>query len=82
MQLSLLLVSALSASVWAAPALPKVEPMLPDNIKSLSDYFNLLASKVQESRVLAIPPVCDLSKVTLPPGKRIGSLASARCNTD
>ncbi|KAK4114918.1 hypothetical protein N656DRAFT_767044 [Canariomyces notabilis] len=66
MKFSLLLLSALGASVWAAPAFPKVEAVVPENIRAISDYMNMLASKVQESRGLASPPVCDLSKVSLP----------------
>jgi hypothetical protein len=69
MKFSLLLLSALGASVWAAPAFPKVEAVVPENIRAISDYMNMLASKVQESRGLASPPVCDLSKVSLPEGK-------------
>ncbi|GAB1314884.1 Malate dehydrogenase [Madurella fahalii] len=68
MQLSLLLASALGVSVWAAPAFPNIEAIVPDNIQALSEYFNLLASKVQESRGMAMAPVCDLSAVALPPG--------------
>lgn len=70
MRASSLLVAALGASVWAAPAYPSIDPLdaLPDNIRAIMDYFNLLATKVQDSRLLANPPVCDLSKVSLPPG--------------
>ncbi|KAK4152928.1 hypothetical protein C8A00DRAFT_15803 [Chaetomidium leptoderma] len=66
----LFLVSALSASVWAAPTFPNLSPdaSIPDNIRTLSEYFNLLASKVQDSRLLAVPPVCDLSRMSLPAG--------------
>jgi hypothetical protein len=70
MHTSLLFVSALAASVWAAPTYPKIDASasIPDNIRTVSEYFNMLASKVQDSRLLNSPPVCDLSKVTLPAG--------------
>ncbi|KAL2170086.1 hypothetical protein VTG60DRAFT_5181 [Thermothelomyces hinnuleus] len=67
---SLLFASALVASAWAAPAYPKFDAAssLPDSIRALSDYFNLLASKVQDSRILDVAPVCDLSQVPQPAG--------------
>ncbi|KAL2162791.1 hypothetical protein VTH06DRAFT_6627 [Thermothelomyces fergusii] len=70
MRPSLLFAPALAASAWAAPAYPKLDAasMLPDSIRAISDYFNLLASKVQESRILDVAPVCDLSQVPLPAG--------------
>ncbi|KAK3297057.1 uncharacterized protein B0H64DRAFT_116756 [Chaetomium fimeti] len=70
MHASLLFVSALAASVWAAPTYPKIDKAasIPDNIRTVSEYFNMLASKVQDSRLLDIPPVCDLSQVSLPAG--------------
>ncbi|KAL2126127.1 hypothetical protein VTI74DRAFT_1641 [Chaetomium olivicolor] len=63
-----LLLSALSATAWAAPTFPKItaDASIPENIRTISEYFNLLATKVQDSRILANPPVCDLSKVSLP----------------
>lgn len=68
MHASLWLVSALGASVFAAPTTPKVDTHtgMPGALGYLSDYFNLLASKVQESRLMAEPPVCDLSQVQQP----------------
>ncbi|KAK4127471.1 hypothetical protein N657DRAFT_678069 [Parathielavia appendiculata] len=66
MHASLLFVSALAASVWGAPAYPRITAV--DKIEGVSEYFNLLASKVQESRSRAGPPVCDLSGVSLPAG--------------
>jgi hypothetical protein len=39
---------------------------VPDRINAVADYFNLLASRVQESRLLAAPPACtDLSRAAL-----------------
>ena len=70
MHASLLFVSGLLASAWAAPTYPQVPDVsVPENIRAISDYFNLLAGKVQESRQLTFAPTCDLSKVTLPAGK-------------
>lgn len=34
----------------------------------MADYFNMLATKVQESKKLAAVPVCDLSKAQQPVG--------------
>ncbi|KAK4104814.1 hypothetical protein N658DRAFT_417996 [Parathielavia hyrcaniae] len=65
MHASVLLVSALAASVWGAPAFPKIN--LVDKLEGVTDYFNMLASKVQDSRSRG-PPVCDLSSVSLPAG--------------
>jgi hypothetical protein len=69
MHASLFLVSTLAASVWAAPTYPKITEDAADSIQSVSEYFNLLASKVQESRSWAAPPACDLSSVSLPAGE-------------
>lgn len=66
MRASLLLVPALSASVWSAPTFPKITAAVPANVVAVSQYFNLVASKVQQSRLLGQQPVCDLSKVSLP----------------
>lgn len=61
----------LAASVRAAPAFPSLE--LKDNsadaLQKLSDYFNLIAAKIQDSRNLASAPSCDLSKARMPAGK-------------
>jgi len=70
MHASLLLVSALSAaSVWAAPTFPKVSLDTSKSVDIISQYFNLLASKVQQSKAVGAAPICDLSKVSLPAGK-------------
>ncbi|KAK4250755.1 hypothetical protein C7999DRAFT_11535 [Corynascus novoguineensis] len=70
MHASLFFVPALAASVWAAPTYPMLDraARLPDSISVISEYFNLLASKVQESRLLDIPPACDLSQIPQPAG--------------
>ncbi|KAK4241117.1 protein CASP [Achaetomium macrosporum] len=68
MHASLLFLSALGASVWAAPTYPRIDAdaSVPDNIRTVSEYFNLLATKVRESRLLDAVPVCDLSHLPLP----------------
>ncbi|AEO63256.1 uncharacterized protein THITE_2108246 [Thermothielavioides terrestris NRRL 8126] len=88
MHASLLLVSALSASVCAAPTFPTIsaDTAVPDGINAVADYFNLLATKVQESRLLDKAPACDLSQAVLPssslpppsPGVRLKHIAIGR----
>ncbi|KAK4082168.1 uncharacterized protein Triagg1_1980 [Trichoderma aggressivum f. europaeum] len=71
MRSSTFLVSSLAIfGAQAAPALPKLDL---DSIKnpavaldSISSYFNLLASKVQLSKVQSVAPICDLSKAQMP----------------
>ena len=68
MHASLLLVSALGASVFAAPTFPSVDvnAAQPGDLDAISAYFNLLARKVQESKSLGQVPQCDISKAQLP----------------
>ncbi|KUI57936.1 hypothetical protein VP1G_05229 [Cytospora mali] len=69
MRTSTILVSALSAIAFAAPAHPKLnlDAALPtDAINDISQYFNMLASKTQEGRQMAGSPVCDLSNAQMP----------------
>ncbi|EGS17463.1 uncharacterized protein CTHT_0067900 [Thermochaetoides thermophila DSM 1495] len=63
-----LVASTLATCAWAAPPFPRINVLdtIPNNIRAISDYFNLLATKVQESKKLAAPPACDLSQVSLP----------------
>jgi len=70
MQLSILLASALSATALAAPAYPDLNlgAASPDGIATVSEYFTMLALKVQQSRMMSEAPVCDLSKAVLPTG--------------
>lgn len=74
MRASLFLTSALAVSAWAAPIFPKIDAdaSIPDNIRALSEYFGLLASKVHETRTHGTAPICDLSHVSLPAGKSTG----------
>lgn len=68
MHASTLLVSALGASVFAAPVFPDLNlgAALPGSIDTMTAYFTMLASKVQQSKLMSAAPVCDLSKATLP----------------
>ena len=65
---SVLLVPALAASVFAAPTFPSLntDAALPGSITVMSDYFNMLADKVQQSRLMSDVAVCDLSKAAVP----------------
>jgi hypothetical protein len=70
MHASILLLSALGASVFAAPAYPVLnkDAVTPGGVDSVSEYFNMLATKVQQSRNMAAIPICDLSKAAMPVG--------------
>jgi hypothetical protein len=67
MHASILLVAALGASVHAAPTFPNlnVNAAMPGSIDTVSSYFNMLAEKVQQSRMMSDMPVCDLSKASM-----------------
>ncbi|TVY78128.1 hypothetical protein LSUE1_G004645 [Lachnellula suecica] len=59
--------SALCAVALSAPTITIPSgAALPAEVKALSDYFNLLATKVQAGKSMAAAPVCDLSKASLP----------------
>ncbi|ETS80524.1 hypothetical protein PFICI_08053 [Pestalotiopsis fici W106-1] len=69
MHSSILLTAALGAmSVIAAPTYPSLNTHAaePGALDTVSEYFNMLATKVQESRQMAVAPVCDLSTVQMP----------------
>lgn len=68
MRSSTLLFSVLGATVLAAPTFPDVnmEVVKPEGVDSISEYFTLLAAKVQQSRMAASAPTCDLGKAVLP----------------
>lgn len=71
---STFLVSSLAIfGAHAAPALPKIDLKNVANpaaaLDALSDYFNLIASKVQTSKVQPVAPICDLSKAQMPTSK-------------
>ncbi|KAK4162726.1 hypothetical protein QBC43DRAFT_72206 [Cladorrhinum sp. PSN259] len=66
MRASVFLVSALSVVVSAAPTFPKVSSDGSKSVDLISQYFNLLATKVHQSKTFSAPPICDLSRVSLP----------------
>ncbi|PWI70973.1 hypothetical protein PCL_12341 [Purpureocillium lilacinum] len=72
MHFSTVLVSALAATVQAAPAFPglnlKDVPYPVNALDSMSAYFNAIAAKVQAARLLSEAPSCDLSKAQMPLG--------------
>jgi hypothetical protein len=71
MRLSTTLFAALSAVALAAPQFPvlNVQAAMPDNgLVTLSEYFNLLAQKVQANKVMSTAPVCDMKNAKLPVG--------------
>jgi hypothetical protein len=74
MRPSTFLVSSLAIfGAHAAPAVPKIDLKNVANpaaaLDALSDYFNLIASRVQTSKVQQVAPVCDLSKTQMPTRK-------------
>jgi hypothetical protein len=63
----------MAAVAMAAPAGPKLDITpktdVTDAMSRLSDYFNLLADKVQAAKTAGQAPVCDLSKAQMPAGE-------------
>jgi len=70
MRLSTILASTLAVAVSAAPTFPEFnlkEALNPDDtLSSLSDYFNLLATRVQLAKVQSKPPTCDVTQARMP----------------
>ncbi|TKW52478.1 hypothetical protein CTA1_7282 [Colletotrichum tanaceti] len=68
MHSSSLLVPGLVSLALAAPTYPtlNLQAALPGSIEHISEYFNMLAAKVQAARYLSAAPVCDLSAAKLP----------------
>lgn len=69
MYASLLLATALGASsIIAAPTWPQlnVDAAMPNGIETVSEYFNMLAMKVEAGRSMLAAPGCDLSGAQLP----------------
>ncbi|OLN97425.1 hypothetical protein CCHL11_01193 [Colletotrichum chlorophyti] len=68
MRCSTTLLPALASMSYAAPAYPSLNPQtaLPGTIEHISEYFNMLATKVQATRYLSSAPDCDLSTAKLP----------------
>ncbi|ORY71595.1 malate dehydrogenase [Pseudomassariella vexata] len=68
MRSSIILASVLGAlTVLAAPTSPSLNlnSALPGQAETVTEYFNMLAQKVQEGRSMAVAPVCDLSKAKM-----------------
>nr|XP_036582809.1 uncharacterized protein CTRU02_07362 [Colletotrichum truncatum]KAF6791600.1 hypothetical protein CTRU02_07362 [Colletotrichum truncatum] len=67
MRYSNILVPALASLALAAPTYPtlNLKAALPGNIEDISEYFNLLATKVQALKYLSTEPICDLSKAKM-----------------
>ncbi|KAH8161369.1 hypothetical protein CIB48_g6877 [Xylaria polymorpha] len=67
---STILVTLLGASstVFAAPAWPQLKSELANTVglDAVSDYFNLVAQKVDAAKLLSFVPACDISKAQLP----------------
>jgi hypothetical protein len=69
MYATVLLASALGASlISAAPTWPQLTPdsVSADPAAAVSEYFNLLASKVEAAKAQGIAPTCDLAQAVLP----------------
>ncbi|RYP18589.1 hypothetical protein DL765_003874 [Monosporascus sp. GIB2] len=69
MQFQILLGAALSATtIVAAPTWPQlnVNAALMDGIETVSEYFSMLAGKVEAGKHMMAAPVCDLSKAQMP----------------
>lgn len=68
MQPSMLLVSALAATVLAVPMYPELNmnAVMPGELDDMTHYFNMLASKVQASEDMSFAPVCDASRIVMP----------------
>jgi hypothetical protein len=58
--------SALCAIAMAAPSLAPGAAARPQEMKVLTEYFQMLATKVQAGKLMGAVPVCDLSKAVLP----------------
>jgi hypothetical protein len=72
MRFSAILVPVMALVASAAPSGPRVaiteKTDATDAMSHLSDYFNLLASKVQAAKAFSKAPVCDLSRAHMPAG--------------
>ena len=61
----------MAASVYAAPTYPPLnfDAAKPGSMDSVSEYFNMLAAKVQAGRQMSVAPVCELSNAVMPLGE-------------
>lgn len=73
MRVSTILVSTLAVATSAAPTFPDLnlnKVINPDDtLDSLSEYFNLLATRVQLAKVQSEAPTCDISQAQMPQGE-------------
>ena len=76
MLVKIIAASALCAVALASPTLPYSPGAAerPVEMKVLSEYFGMLAHKVQQGRLMAQAPVCNLDNAVLPVGKSISIL--------
>lgn len=79
MRFSTLFVSAFAVTAYAAPTFPdfRIKDVVnpEDTLSALSEYFNLLATKVQLAKVLSEPPTCDVSKAKMPSSETLDAPA-------
>lgn len=71
---SIILTTLLGASaVFAAPTWPQLKSGLANSVghEAVSDYFNLLAQKIDAARLTSFAPTCDMSKAQMPIRKNI-----------
>ncbi|KAI0598164.1 hypothetical protein F4775DRAFT_556821 [Biscogniauxia sp. FL1348] len=69
MHASIILSVALGASsIVAAPVWPQInwDSAKTDGLDSVSEYFNMLAKKVEAGKLMALAPTCDLSTAVMP----------------
>ncbi|KAI1505871.1 hypothetical protein F5X99DRAFT_366387 [Biscogniauxia marginata] len=66
---SIILAAALGASsIFAAPVWPQLnwDSAKPDGLDSVSEYFNMLAAKVEAGKLMSLAPACDVSTAVMP----------------
>lgn len=69
MRFSTFLTPALATLALGAPTYPELgDEAVPRNLDAVSEYFNLLARKVQTSKATSYTPQCDLSMAKMPIG--------------
>lgn len=69
MRCSLWIASALAPFALAAPKYDGWAPARPWDSAAISTYFNQLAHRVGQGKMMDSAPVCDLSKAQMPVGK-------------
>jgi hypothetical protein len=71
MRYSLWIASALAPFALAAPTYDAWTPAEPRDTAAISTYFNQLAHRVGQGKLMGSAPVCDLSKAQMPVCKSI-----------